>query len=153
MLEELFAQYHQELVRWCQTMTGEISAAQDIVQEAFLRAMLHADLLETLSPSQRRSWLYRTVKHLYIDGFRRRRFETTAQFLPEMAILPHAHSRIEWEELLSALPNIEGTLFYLRYLQGYTSQQLGELFSLPPGTVRSKLSSARMHLRHLLEQI
>lgn len=57
---------------------------------------------------------------------------------------------IEWEDLLNSLPDMEGVLFAMRYLQGYNSTQIGEIFSMPPGTVRSKLSSARKHLQEAI---
>ena len=53
--------------------------------------------------------------------------------------------------LLDSLPGQEGVLFALRYLDGYTSAELGKLFGLPPGTVRSKLSLARKHLKDALK--
>ena len=58
---------------------------------------------------------------------------------------------VEWELLLNSLPDLEGVLFTMRYLLGYNSKQIGELFQLPPGTVRSKLSLARKHLREALK--
>ena len=52
--------------------------------------------------------------------------------------------------MLNQLPPPEGAMFAMRYLQGYTSAQLGEIFHLPPGTVRYKLSQARKRLREML---
>ena len=133
MIEELYKKYHQELICWSQSMTGSLHSAEELVQEAFLRAMLHEEVLENLQDQQCRSWLYRTVKNLYvmIDGGK--------------VVEP-----MEWEELLEALPDMEGVIFSLRYLEGYNSKQIGEMLSLPPGTVRFKLSSARQHLKESL---
>ena len=39
----------------------------------------------------------------------------------------------------------------MRYVEGYTSAELGEFFGLPPGTVRSRLSDARKHLKNALK--
>lgn len=58
---------------------------------------------------------------------------------------------IDWEQLLNGLPGDEGVLFVMRYLEGYTSKELGEFFGLPPGTVRSRLSDARKHLKTALK--
>jgi RNA polymerase sigma-70 factor (ECF subfamily) len=35
-------------------------------------------------------------------------------------------------------------------LEGYNSKQIGDILLLSPGTVRSKLSSARQHLKRIL---
>ena len=76
------------------------------------------------------------------------------EFLPEsmeegIAEQPELKD-LEWQQLLSTLPDEEELLFTMRYLQGYNSKQLGELFGMPSGTVRSKLSSARKHLREAI---
>ena len=151
MLEQLYQRYHRELLRWCQSMTGDPSVSEDLVQEAFLRAMSNLDLLETLPEAQQRAWFYRTVKNRYLDQLRHSRYETVAESLPESLLSAPEYDRIDWEQLLNGLPDGEGVLFALRYLEGYTSPELGKLFSLPPGTVRSKLSLARKHLKDALK--
>ena len=151
MLELLYQRYRGELIRWCQCMTGDPSVSEDLVQEAFLRAISNQALLEGLSEAQRRAWLYRTVKNQYLDRLRHARFETAAESLPESLRRSPEYDRIDWEQLLDSLPGQEGVLFALRYLDGYTSAELGKLFGLPPGTVRSKLSLARKHLKNALK--
>ena len=96
MIEELYRKYHQELVGWCRSMTGNPHTAQELVQEAFLRAMLHEDVLEGLREQQRRSWLYRTVKNLYVDRVRHRSRETIVEELPQQQMDPAMYS----EEIL-----------------------------------------------------
>lgn len=151
MLEQLYQRYHRELLRWCRSMTGDPSVSEDLVQEAFLRAMSNLNLLETLPEAQQRAWFYRTVKNRYLDQLRHSRYETVAESLPESLLSSPEYDRIDWEQLLNGLPDGEGVLFALRYLEGYTSPELGKLFSLPPGTVRSKLSLARKHLKDALK--
>ena len=48
MIEELYRKYHQELLGWCESMTGNLQTAEELVQEAFLRAMLHESILHNL---------------------------------------------------------------------------------------------------------
>ena len=70
MIEELYKKYYEELINWCHSMTGNLYTAEELVHEAFLRAMLHENTLSTLKEQQSRSWLYRTVKNLYVDRLR-----------------------------------------------------------------------------------
>lgn len=151
MIEELYDTCREELVHFCQGMCGDRYLAEELVQEAFLRAMLHEALLTGLSEPQRKSWLYRTVKNAYIDHLRHTSFEQVTPEFPESINIPAEYTALEWQELLTDLPDIEGVLFSLRYLQDYNSTQLSEMFHMPPGTIRSKLSSARKHLRNLME--
>ena len=150
MLEELYQKYHTELVRWCKGMTGDLQTAEELVQEAFLRAMLHEQALTDLDEMQWRSWLYRTIKNLYVDRIRHTSRETIVDEIPEQKKEAEEITNTEWQCLLESLPDMEGALFSMRYLEGYTSTQLGEIFSLPPVTVRSKLSSARNHLKKII---
>lgn len=150
MIEELYKKYHQELIGWCHNMTGNLHTAEELVQEAFLRAMLHVDVLAVLQEQQCRSWLYRTIKNLYVDRVRHGSKETIVEEFPQQQKYPEEIVRLEWEQLLETLPDLEGVIFSLRYLEGYNSNQIGEILSLPPGTVRFKLSSARQHLKESL---
>lgn len=150
MIEELYEKYYQELTGWCRSMTENLHTAEELVQEAFLRAMLHEDVLASLQEHQRRSWLYRTIKNLYVDRVRHGNKETIVEEFPLQQTYSEEITNLEWEQLLETLPDLEGVIFSLRYLEGYTSSQIGEILSIPPGTVRFKLSSARQHLKKFL---
>lgn len=151
MIDELYDALYRELTGWCASMTGNRTLAEDLIQEAFLRALMNAELLEDLDFCQRRAWMYRTVKNLYIDRKRRESFETVMEQMPEAGMEELEYIQVDDAQLLSALPADERELFILRYLEGYNSAELGRIFGLPAGTVRSKLSSARSRLRQMLE--
>lgn len=151
MIEELYHRYYRELTVWCRGMTQDSSLAEDLVQEAFLRALTNIEVLETLRENQRRAWLYRTVKNLCLDRVRHSAYETTKETVPEQGEIRDAYAEIDYGQLLEQLPGEEGVLFTMRYLHGYNSRELGRIFDLPEGTVRSKLFSARKHLRELLK--
>ena len=150
MIEELYKKYHQELIGWCHHMTGNLHTAEELVQEAFLRAMLHEDTLAVLQEQQCRSWLYRTIKNLHVDRIRHGSKETIVEEFSQQQQYSEEILRLEWDQLLETLPDLEGVIFSLRYLEGYNSKQIGEILSIPPGTVRFKLSLARQHLKEVL---
>ena len=150
MIEKLYRQYHQELLGWCQSMTGNQHTAEELIQEAFLRAMLHEEILANLQDYQCRSWLYRTIKNLYVDRIRHGSKEEIVDDFSQHQTCSEEISLVEWDELLESLPDLEGVIFSMCYLDGYNSNQIGELLSLPPGTVRFKLSLARQHLKESL---
>ena len=54
-------------------------------------------------------------------------------------------------QLVGRLPEDERAIFSLRYFEGYNSKELGEIFSLPPATIRSRLASAKRRLREWLK--
>lgn len=150
MIAKLYEKYYIELVRWCQGMTGNLQTAEELVQETYLRALNHADSLALLDEKQCRAWLYRTTKNLYVDQVRHRSREMIVCEPPDGMSWSQEMEELEWIDLLDSLPDQEGQIFVMRYLLGYNSGQIGKMLSMPPGTVRFKLSSARKHLRELI---
>ena len=61
-IEELFAALESPLLSYGLRLTGDGGAAEDIVQEAFMK--LHAQFAEVREP---RRWLYRTVHNLALN--------------------------------------------------------------------------------------
>ena len=81
MWEELYKQHYQELLRKAVCICRNSAQAEDAVQETFLRALQNVSVVEDLGPSQRRAWLFRALKNLLTDGFRRNTLE--AQYTQE----------------------------------------------------------------------
>jgi RNA polymerase sigma factor (sigma-70 family) len=61
-IEQLFADLESPLLGYAVRLLGELSLAEDIVQEAFMR--LHAQFAEVREPKR---WLYRTVHNLALN--------------------------------------------------------------------------------------
>ncbi len=149
MIEELYTTFYDGLARYCAVMAqGDRSTGEDLVQETFLRVLTHADDLDGLSRGQCWKWLKKTARNLYIDRVRRR--------AREAPLAPEDLERSAFEEdlteaavgqLIGRLPEEERTLFLMRHFEGYNASELGEIFSLPPATVRSRLASARRRLK------
>ena len=151
-IEELYDAYYDELLYWCEGMCGDESTAEDMVQEGFARAIMNSDRFLYMHDIQQRAWLYRTIKNMYLDRIRHSAFEIVDDDISETANIDDDYDMSEISQLLGTLPGIDGVLFNMRYLQGYTSTELGRIFNLPAGTVRSKLSSARRRLKKMLKE-
>jgi RNA polymerase sigma-70 factor (ECF subfamily) len=65
-IEELFTALESPLLSYAQRLTGAFAAAEDVVQDAFMK--LHAQFDEVREP---RRWLYRTVHNLALNQRRR----------------------------------------------------------------------------------
>lgn len=144
MIAQLYPLYFEELVRHLTGALGGRAAAEDVVQETFLRALEHAAELEDSTLPQCRAWLYRTAKRICIDRFRR---QTRLPQLREELAAEDDLSRQMVAELVNLLPEHERALFTLRYFSGYSAAELAEQFDLKPATVRQRLCSARARLK------
>ncbi len=155
MWNDLYEKHYQELRRYAGKSCGNDEEAEDLVQEVFLKALQNAALFEELGQSQRRAWLYRTLKNELYDRYRH--FKMEEGYLQNQKQIQDAYQepgiqKIENAMLLSLLNEEDRILFHLRYEEGYQASELAQLFSLSPGTVRSKLSRTRKLLKFMMEE-
>ena len=148
-MNDLYAQHFEELARFCTMLCRDGEKGADLAQETFLRALEHGEQLAPLTPEQRRSWLYRTAKNLFMDEARRNtRFLRRQQLLYEgEGEEEPGFAQAETSLLLLRLPPDIRTMFRMRYLEGYSAAELAEIFHMPAATVRTKLSRARQLLQ------
>jgi RNA polymerase sigma-70 factor (ECF subfamily) len=155
--DELYRACRDELIHYCFSLCHSEAAAQDLAQDTFLRAMQNEELLLPFSQQQRRAWLYKTAHNLFCDKTRRAAHEEqllTGLCRPEELDFSDesALDGVELNQLLLRLPETDRALFYLRYAEGYNATELGDMFALPPSTVRARLSRARQQLQlYLME--
>lgn len=154
-IDELYSDLWPELCAYCGQMTGGCrTAAEDIVQESFLRALQNAVLFEEMDRPRCRAWLYKAARNIFIDKVRRAAAESArlSALDTEEAFEDPAFAEAEAAALLLLLPEELRTLFRMRYIEGYNAVELGEMFDMNPSTLRSKLSAAKKILRKELSQ-
>ena len=151
-INDLYGAFYKEMLTYCTALTKNRSTAEDLVQDAYVRAMTHWGDLYKLERSQCRAWLYKTARNLFIDQARRQARETPAEEEQlALASFEEDLSQAAVAQLVGRLPEDERAIFSLRYFEGYNSKELGEIFSLPPPTIRSRLASAKRRLREWLK--
>jgi RNA polymerase sigma-70 factor (ECF subfamily) len=127
ILTVLYAESREPLNRYALRLTREPGRAEDLVQETFLRAMAHLALLGALEPHQRRAWLFRVLKNLFLDQQRRTgRMDEILRRLAELAAvddLPVVDAAVY--SLIEAAPIQHREVLFRRYMLGQTSQQIG----------------------------
>ena len=152
MWEELYEDHYQELVAYGTRMSGSKELAEDLVQETFVKALMNTETVADLSPSKQRAWLFRTLKNLFFDCYRRvvleNKYEQSWQpeYLEDRGI-----QKIENAMLLKSINPQDRAIFQLRYFDGYSAEEISQMMNLPPGTIRSKLSRCRKYLKQNLD--
>lgn len=152
MWEDIYEQHHKELLRYCTRLCKDGELAQDLVQETFLKALQYGDDFEDLGPGQQRAWLYRTMKNLIYDRYRRSRVESAyIESLQEgTAYWEPGIQKAENQMFLAVLSPEDRALFHLRYEEGYNASELAQMLGVPPGTIRARLSRCRSYLKKKL---
>jgi RNA polymerase sigma-70 factor (ECF subfamily) len=159
--EELVVRYQHRVFGVALRMMGNAAEAEEIAQEAFLRA--HRALAEFRGDARLSTWLYAITSRLCLSrlasGERRlsRHGEEALLRLPHAAGGPDA--ALEQSELEAALhraiaelPDERRIVVVLRDLEGLSYDDIAAALGLEPGTVRSRLHRARMDLKDKMER-
>ncbi len=126
------------------------AAAEDIAQESLLAALRGIEGFDSRRPIG--PWLHRIVANRSIDWLRARSriaVATTAESVQHEAApgkLP-----TDLSQALGALAPDDRAIVVLRHLFDFSSEEVGELLSIPPATVRTRLRRALQALRAQLD--
>lgn len=155
-----FLPCHERMYRMAWRLTGNAQAAEDLVQEAFLKLWLKRDALQITSSAE--TFCVTTVKNLFYDQVRKRRPQTT-NHTPEELQIPHdddAARAIEQAEdrqmawqLISRLPEQQRQIVMMRDISEMEYQEIEQQTGLTAVHVRVLLSRARKQMREQLKQM
>ncbi len=149
LVNSLYTTYAAQLRRYAEGLTHDYDQADDLVQEAFIRAAANMDLLDRLEDLQRRAWLYTVVKHRFIDQLRAaRRRQAILQALA--GLVTGDEPSVEYAGEINLFERVPGrfkNLLIERYVQGLTSDEIALRLHVPAATVRSRIRLAINWLR------
>ena len=151
-LDTLITTYRRPIERHLRRRVGDPSLAEDLAQEVFLRAWLHAPA--GLPELRLRAWLYRVATNVAIDALRARRAGGIASDaalldLLDDAAAPEAEDhdeRLAIEAALAQLPARERALVTLQFA-GYGPTDAARLLQTTPEAARKRLTRARERFR------
>jgi len=145
----LIDRYRARAVRLAAHVLRRPSEAEDVAQEAFIRAF--RALGSFRGGGRFYTWLYQIVVHLCLD--RKRAARWTAEVAEgEAGSLActegaHAETRLLVEQLLDELPPDWRAALVLREVEGLEYAEISSVLHIPVGTVRSRLHAARERFR------
>ena len=160
--EALVLAHEKNVYNLALRMTGDPQDAEDMAQEAFLKA--YRSLGDFRGESRFSVWLYRVVSNVCLDFLRRRsrrpsvslteeddegeelqRDVPDERFSPE-ALLERKLTREAVRAGLRELPEEQRQILLLREIEGLSYEEIGEILDLEPGTVKSRIFRARKRL-------
>jgi RNA polymerase sigma-70 factor (ECF subfamily) len=159
-LGALYDRYRLTVYRTALAITRDPAAAEDILQEVFLRLHAHAERVDTTRPLV--PWLYRiTVNLSYSWVTRRNKWRVPLEDFIDQLIGParyHPEPIAERNEelrsiqrALEALTFNQRVVIVLYYLNELSLQEIADILGCPVGTVKSRLHYGRENLRQLLD--
>ncbi len=148
--DRLVAVYYMDMFRYAAWLCRDRSIAEEVVQEALLRAWKSLDALRDAAAAKQ--WLLTIVRRENARYFERRRLETvdidnlTAS---QSAMLAEAPNE-ELDDLREAIYRLEDDYrepLVLQVLMGYSTNEIAELMGLKQGAVLTRLHRARLKLK------
>jgi RNA polymerase sigma-70 factor (ECF subfamily) len=161
--EEIVTLFQHRLYHVCYRMLSNRQEAEDIAQEAFVRAYIN---IHTFDQKRKFStWLFRIATNLCIDRIRKKKpdFHLDAEVpgteglnmysqiaasgeLPEEQVeRMETQERIQYE--IGRLPDKYRSVIILRYIEELPLQEIGDILELPLGTVKTRVHRGREALR------
>ena len=168
--EELVNRYENKIYRLGMNITGNREDAEDVLQDAFLKAFEH--LPGFREDSRFYTWITRIAVNEALMKLRKRRSSKEVSMedsedengdvqVREFADWkPNPEQQFAQTELEQILQTAVGTLspgfrtvFYLRDVEGLSTEETAELLDLSVGAVKARLFRARLRLREELSKI
>ena len=136
------------------SLSGNVDRADDLVQETILRALANIDSFQpgTNMPA----WLFTILRNLFRSEYRKRRREVedaTGMYAESMKSQPEQGSRLEFEELrtaLAQLPDDQREAVILVGASGFSYEEAAAICGCAVGTIKSRVNRARNRLAELM---
>ena len=164
--------YMDQLYGAARRMTRNEAAAEDLVQEAYLRA--YKGFEGFTEGTNLRAWLFRILTNLFINDYRRRKrrpdevdlADTDSLYLyrgiggAESARLSRSAedelldgiTSAEVRDAIESLPDSYRVAVLLADVEGFAYKEIAEILDVPIGTVMSRLHRGRKRLRQALQE-
>lgn len=166
---EIVEIYKDKVFQLCYRMLGNRHEAEDISQEAFIRAYVNIhsyDINKKFS-----TWLYRIATNLSIDRIRKKKpdyyldaeiagaegLTMYSQVAADVKLPEDEVESLELKELIQAeilkLPDKYRSVIVLKYIEEFSLKEIGEILELPVGTVKTRIHRGREALRRQLRHV
>ena len=170
---ELLARYERPVFSLVYRMVRDRTLAEDLAQEAFIRAFNAIDSYKTSYKFS--NWIFKIANNHTIDYLRKRKLDTVSidgsphattqdEISQSRVILEsdveNPQEYVEHKELGSQIEQAIGGLreeyrsvILLRHVEGHAYDEIAEIMDLPLGTVKTYLHRARGELRKSLAHL
>ena len=159
-LGELYKRYQNVVFRTAFAITGDEEAANDLLQDVFLRFYRYAKHVDSERPVE--PWLYRMTANLSYNWVNRKKrlikpvecisewFTKTAGSNPS-EIVERRDNWVQIQRALMKLPIRQRVVIVLYYLNDLSVMEISKILEIPVGTVKSRLFTGRKALKKAME--
>jgi RNA polymerase sigma-70 factor, ECF subfamily len=143
--EQLVREFQADVYRFAWHLTRDRDLADDVTQDAFLRAFRFIDGFR--GDRKFGSWLFSITRNCAMDSLRRRRFPLLHEQDREMeGSVGDAAAHVELDEALRSISTEHRETFLLVEVFGLNYQEASDVLGIAVGTVKSRMFRARKAL-------
>lgn len=160
---ELYGQHNRRVYALCFNMTQDVTEAEDLTQETFLRLWRSLHLFR--GDSTFTTWLHRVTVNMVLMSFRKKKrraaatvsledLEISQEFHRSLTVrdsqLEQVPTRLAIEHAVSELPRCQKRIFILRYFAGMNNGEVAAALHCSVGNSKAQGSRAREKVRRAL---
>ncbi len=146
-VEQVFLQYRQTVYRLALARLGNPAAAEDTVQEVFLRYVRKAPVFREAEHCK--AWLLRVTVNCCRTAGSAAWTRRTVPLEDTLTTPPPEHLGVF--EAVQTLPPAQRVAIHLFYYEGYSVREIARITSSTESTVKTRLHRARTALRNMLD--
>jgi RNA polymerase sigma-70 factor (ECF subfamily) len=149
--DRLYRQSYGRLLGTLVGVLGDRAAAEDCVQDAFVRAYRAWPAWRPDAPAE--AWLHRIALNVAVSYRRRQRLREAGELVRRVGrppSPPDPADSVEKRDLAAALrqlPAKQAAAIVLRHYHGYSNREIAYALGVPERTVASRLAAAKLRLR------
>jgi RNA polymerase sigma-70 factor (ECF subfamily) len=151
----LYEHYSGALYGVIKQIVGDAELSNDVLQEAFVNVWRRIDSYDE-TKGRLFTWMLNIARNAAIDKIRSKGFQQSQLQIPldGEVIQPSVRPGIDdygLKKLILKLKDEQRLLIDLSYFQGYTHEQIATALHIPLGTVKTRIRSALIQLRALMQ--
>jgi RNA polymerase sigma-70 factor (ECF subfamily) len=154
-LHWIYRNYSQRILNQCYRILLSREQAEDVVQDVFVK--LPSIISEFRGESALGTWLYRVAHNMCLNRLQQAKNRAKLEWENAGELAPRARGvSVELNDLLAkALAGLDAetrSLLWLKEGEGVPLKELSDIFKMPEGTLKSRLSRARDKVKEYLDQ-
>jgi RNA polymerase sigma-70 factor (ECF subfamily) len=159
LFEELILRYEPKLLRYVRSLGIEQNLADDVVQEAFIKAYRN---IRSYNPKKGKwsSWMYRIGHNAAMDSFKKQKKDLTVDddvwwdgiAVPE-TITEELELKFNNQDLMQNLAKLEIKLrepLMLNYIEAKSYKEIASILRMPVATVSTRIRRGKIKLKEVM---
>ncbi len=153
--QKVYAKYSPMCMSICLRYAGNMSEAEDILQESFIKVFTKMKQFNRQGPLG--AWIRRVTVNSAAEFYRKQKNIRLESDLSDHGYLVgssvDALQNLEMEELMEKIQNLPTgfrVVFNMYAIEGYSHKEIGEILEVSEGTSKSQYSRAKAALREMI---